>query len=78
MILVEMSILDVTLDDVSRLDVWSRREMISIYMISSSFYKFCEDSVNFCAGGLTFLRSCDTMLAKPTRLRHIYKTLRAL
>ena len=50
MILVEMSSLDVTIDEVSRLDA-SRREMISIYNISSRFYKFCEDSVNFMGGG---------------------------
>jgi hypothetical protein len=51
MILVEMSSLDVTIDEVSRLD-GSRREMISIYNVSSRFYEFCEDSVNFMGVGL--------------------------
>jgi len=75
MILDEMSILDVTLDDVSRLDVWSRREMISIYNVSSRFYKFCEDFVNFCAGGLTFLGFRGIMHAKRTRPGRVYKVL---
>jgi hypothetical protein len=46
-----MSSLDVTIDEVSRLDVGLVENVVCIYAISSRFYESCVSFVNFSGGG---------------------------